>query len=343
MKTKKILLLILGIMLLGAIQPLITVDAWNPFPTYTGYVKSKGGVPIANADVYLYSNGHQVSSGKTASNGYYCVGSDYVNFGYIKVVKEGHITQTKSVSSSGGTYNFYLNTRWALIVAGLEPRHVTDALGMYDTLTNFYGFTEDTIYLITWPLYRGSRRIPRDGQLSHTNIGWACGQIANRAGYGDQVVIWILSHGETDSFESGQAESTSAEDFDGWLDGITCSKIYIFLGCCHSGGFIEFLNDTQNRAIYTACRSNELANAETVHSSWAWATYRALNSGTGPHSNAEEADVNNDNRVSLNELFNWAYDYITVTKGYTDQHPKRWLGSSIGSDTDEYIGDMYYK
>ncbi len=57
------------------------------------------------------------------------------------------------------------------------------------------------------------------------------------------------------------------------LDDITCGEIYIFLGPCHSGSFIDDLEDEQNRAIYTSCSSGESSYAtyEEDHSVWDWA------------------------------------------------------------------------
>ena len=78
------------------------------FPPYTGYVRSTSGAALSGALVRLYSGGVIVSTDYTDSNGYYCVGNDYVSSPYLKVEKTGYLTQTRTVSTRGGTYNFYL-------------------------------------------------------------------------------------------------------------------------------------------------------------------------------------------------------------------------------------------
>ncbi|MBN1329304.1 MAG: hypothetical protein JXA54_07505 [Candidatus Heimdallarchaeota archaeon] len=123
--------------------------------------------------------------------------------------------------------------------------------------------------------------------------------------------------------------------------------MYIFLGQCFSGAFIPYLNNSQNRAIYTSCNSTQGAvsydNSPTdTHSYWPWLTYRSLHPGTGKNQNAEEADTNSDNRVSLYEMFTWCNYTLCITLVFRDVHPQRWVGSIIGSDTNDFIGSETY-
>jgi len=171
-------------------------------------------------------------------------------------------------------------------------------------------------------------------------VEWAIDQIADRAVAGDQVLIWWSGHGSVDSFDT-DSDSISASQLDAALDDITCSEMYIFLGPCYSGSFIDDLDDEQNRAIYTSCQATEESHAQSPpshHSYWDWATYRAID----PDLNANDADENSDGRVSLYELYEYAYDFVTIIQGYDDQHPDRWVGTTIGLDDNDYIGDGYY-
>jgi len=214
---------------------------------------------------------------------------------------------------------------------------------MHTVLTNYYDFDDDggNIYLLTV----GSTT-DRDRATSVANFEWAIGEIADRAGSIDQVYIWITSHGyeDEDNMTMG-SEKLSASDFDDELDSITSQVMYIFLGQCFSGSFIDNLDDEQNRAIYTSCKSNETGycTGDSQHSYWPWGITRALDA----FDKAPNADVNDDDRVSLDELFDWCYDYVTTIyppdhPEYNKQHPQRWLGTSIGSDTNDYIGDETY-
>jgi len=114
-RNKVSIFLIIGIfvILMGSTFAIIDAQArpTEPiFPTYTGYVRSTSGAALSGALVRLYSGGYQVSTDYTDSNGYYCVGNDYVSSPYLKVEKSGYLTQTRSVSTRGGTYNFYLQS-----------------------------------------------------------------------------------------------------------------------------------------------------------------------------------------------------------------------------------------
>jgi len=57
----------------------------------------------------LFSDGYQVSTDFTDDNGYYCVGNDYITLGQMEASKSGFYTKWKSVSSHGGSYDFYLD------------------------------------------------------------------------------------------------------------------------------------------------------------------------------------------------------------------------------------------
>jgi hypothetical protein len=123
---------------------------------------------------------------------------------------------------------------------------------------------------------------------------------------------------------------------DSELDSITSYYLAVFLGQCHSGEFIDNLNDgyEENRGIYTSCASNETAATEGVyHSAWPWAIMKGLD----PDYNASNADTNSDDRISLDELFTFAYNYIS-----NQQTPQRWLGDALVPDSSTYIGDGYY-
>lgn len=354
--TQTLLLIGFCALLIGAIAPTTLIQAKDIsgpiFPTYTGYVRDMNGRGISNVYVRLFSQGYQVSTDYTDSNGYYCVGNDIVIGGYISVQKTGWVSQSKSVSTSGGTYNFNLKTSaLALVVAGSDDERFTrDAFGFYNTLIDHYSFDAARIYLITPRTTIDGTNVPRDAATSQANVEWACNQIENLATSNDQVIVYWTGHGIEYSiwpfnpwytFECGSNEMTRNE-LDNALDDITCKQMILLLGPCHSGYFIGGgLDDESNRAIYTSCKTSESGHAYTTHSYWPWAVYQALDPGSGSYQKAEEADANSDGRVSIYELYSWAYNYITITKGFTDQHPQRWVGSGI-TDSSCYIGDMYY-
>jgi len=126
------------------------------------------------------------------------------------------------------------------------------------------------------------------------------------------------------------------------LDKIQCKYLYIVLGSCYSGALIDDLME-ENRIIYTSSNKTETAKASEFRSDFMWASYAALEPFPffGRRTEcAAAADKNSDGRVSLLEMFNFAEKFV-LDKRLT-QHPQRWVGSQIGSDSDHYIGEGSY-
>ncbi len=232
--------------------------------------------------------------------------------------------------------------QYALIVAGeTDERFTRDAYGFYDTLIDHYGFTDENIYLITPLDTIDGTTVPRDRATSRANVEWATNQLENIVDSNDRVIIWWTGHGNVDIFGT-DADTITATQLDSYLDDIICDEMFIILGACHSGSFINDLDDEQNRAIYTSCMADQEGYflLGSGHSLYPWATYRGLD----PNLNADDADVNNDNKVSLYELFNYCVDFIDDNLDHSiyPQDPQRWVGTAIGDDANSYIEDGYY-
>ncbi len=270
----------------------------------------------------------------------------------LEILRPGFELQTQviSVSSIGGLVHAgsILDFRaadgtvenWALIVAGQYDRRFTiDAFAMYMTLRNYYSYDADHIFLLTprdtHPT--SGNTVPRDRVTSLENVQWAINEIAWLSDADDKVLIWWTGHGgygEMDAF----TDDITATQFDTLLDSIICGQMYIFLGPCHSASMIPYLDDEQNRVIYTSCNTHEGGHAYFEHSYWPWATYTALH----PLAGAPTADDNSNGYISLFEIFDYSYDFILIDRGYTDQHPQRWVGTDVTSDSISYLGDGTY-
>ncbi|MFX0208983.1 MAG: hypothetical protein ACFFDT_23565 [Candidatus Hodarchaeota archaeon] len=245
----------------------------------------------------------------------------------------------------------YYTTRsyWALIVSGSADNWSDhDAFNMFNTLIDYYnGFTNDSIYLITYhttdPV--SGDPIPRDKESHVTNVWWAIDQIASSADLCDQVVIWWIGHGTVLEGEEvfgcpadPEDDVVTSTNLDNALDAINCREMFIYLGPCYSGAFIDDLEE-ENRAIYTSCSSFQRAhvNPTKTHAYWSWATYLSLND------NAPDADDNNDNRVSLWEIFVYSKWRVLVYWDLEKQTPQRWIDPNGKlADEDCYIYDGYY-
>ncbi len=228
---------------------------------------------------------------------------------------------------------------WAIIVAGqIDQRFTIDSYAMYYTLINYYGYDHDHIYYCaprsTHPL--SGNTVPRDRVTSKANVEWAIDRVASQSDYDDRVFVWWTGHGGYDVMDT-YTNTITAVEFDTAIDAIHCEKMYIFLGPCHSG---TLLNDlaADNRAIYTSCANAEGGWATSSHSYWPYATVMALN----PNNYSSIVDTNVNGKVSLDELYWWAYTRITVYEGLANQHPQRLVGDDVYPDTNDYIGDGTY-
>lgn len=242
-----------------------------------------------------------------------------------------------------------IEEHFALIVGGgTEDRFTHDARGMYLTLTNYYGFTPENTYLLTCEAmdWVANVPVPYDAISSLSTLTWAINDIASKADGEDEVLIWWTGHGGFSLHQTTAAildgsftlngDTITGTAFDTLIDGITCDRMYIFLGPCHSGYWIGKLDGESNRAIYTSCKWDEIAHAFYEHSYWPRATKRALD----PFYDADTADDDNNAKISLYELYDYAKHWVQVTKNQ-DQHPQRWVGF-IGGDSNLYIGDESY-
>ena len=319
--------------------------------TIYGFVKNSDGDYLQGVEVKAYIGSTLEDSDTTEEDGSYEVDlgliwsttSVTLKFYPLKNHKDKIISTTigrAQIKRKDAT----LTQFFALIIGGAsEVRFTTDAQLMHNVLTNYYSFDwdGDNIYMLTV----GSTA-DQDKSTSKTNLAWAVDQIADRSSSIDQVYVWITSHGyEGDSKMVFGSEDLTANDLDTELDQITSQVMYIFLGQCFSESFRPYLDDEQNRAIYTSCTSSEPAycTGDYLHSLWPWAITKALNG----LDQAPNADVNSDHRVSLYELHTWCYNYIInyfppEHPDYNKQHPKRWVGSIINPDTNDFIGDETY-
>lgn len=352
MKRKSLIIIVIPLLLIPII--LNYTDVLASSSHVYGYVEDNSGNPLQSCLVEVYIGGYFEGDDTTDANGYYSInlgqlgGTTYVTLYFYPYRNfKDKVTGTSVRRNQDKQKDVVLKQFFALVIGGgPEKRFNDDSQGMFNTLQNFYSF--DQYGHNIWYLSVGTSD-DRDRAVSKANIEWAIGEIDAVSTSIDHVYVWITSHGYEDYFQTGEYWETSkmsASELDSALDDITCQVMYIFLGQCNSGTFIDYLDSETNRAIYTSCDDDEGGHATNDHSLWPWFTYRSLTSDVFG-GDAEEADVNSNYCVSLDELFDWCYDeiinyYPPEHQEYDTQHPQRWIGSSIGSDTNDYIGDEEY-
>jgi len=230
-----------------------------------------------------------------------------------------------------------------LVVGSSERRFSHDTLQFYSALIHYYGFTHEDIILCS---YRATDPVTgldmhRDYQANATGLELAFSELSSRADIEDEVIIWWCSHGDTDyNIElNGNSLIVSAEVLDYYCDRVSCEKMYIFLTPCHSGGIIPRLIES-NRAIYTSCCADQTGQCYWHHDSSYWP--RAIWEAINPNYERDEADTNQDGKVSLYEIYYYAY-----TEVLWSQTPQRYVGyllgggGEYGGDEHEFLGTIF--
>lgn len=336
--------------------------------TVRGSVKSDYGIKLNEAAVVLTGYG-KIDQQITTITGYYsltltfttsgsktfilnCSRDDYLLYSTAVTLNPGTVTRDISLEedpSCHSTVSINPNL-FAIIVAGMgEDRFTRDALGMYDTLSTYYGLSDDNAILITPHDTIDGKNVPRDYETSKFSINSGFSYLAGNVDSDDIVIVWWTGHGDPDKFlicdddfsfsqEYEYLYVYTAEEMVNRLDAINCEEMYIFLGPCQSGSFIDDLNVEENRAIYTSCLSNGTGFVLDGHSLFPFATYRGLH----PYLGHAVADTNNNGNVSLSELFVYCEDFIALSLapyGNT-QYPQYWPDTGV-DESNTYIGLFY--
>jgi hypothetical protein len=118
--------------------------------------------------------------------------------------------------------------------------------------------------------------------------------------------------------------------------------MYVIISACKSGTIIDDIDDEQNRIVYTSCNSTENGKVfpDLASSLFPNGTIKALD----PDYNASDADDNSDGKVSLYEIFDFAYDHVQYWVEYYEfesQTPQRWVGTSVNDSTSYIDGGVY--
>lgn len=350
-KSKQKLVIIAFIFLIIAPIFFTTTNAFSRFGIgkIYGYVRNGKGARINGVLVEAYVGSFKEDQDVTDAYGRYDIDIGLISsktYVTLKFTPSGNY-KAKQISTSvypGETKrkDATLTQFLALIIAGSsEERYNIDAIFMQETLIDHYNFDSsgNNIYLLS------VFNLPeRDREATVDNVNWAIGEIASKSSSIDQVLVFILSHGSTNWIKIGfEWEGMSAGELDNSLDTIICKYMYIFINTCKSGSCIPYLNDNDNRAIYTSSDASHLTS-EGYFTWWGHNVVASLIPGTGEYELAEEADTNSNSKVSLYEMYVWAKSVIDEM--YPSQNPLRWFGSALGSgdfpDTNHYLGDESY-
>jgi len=191
---------------------------------------------------------------------------------------------------------------YALIAApvfGLND-HLDEAENLRSYLLA-HGWTDESIIYLA-----DSSETYMDGDATKDAIEDAIADIANDATENDIVFISVLDHaqkGEDNhtyfrTGDPGDPTYFSDTEFAGWVDDITdFSTMVIYISCPYSGGFVSEL-EGEGRIVIADC------GATQTYTSCEYTFYQALTE--------EDADTDEDGKVSVEEAYTYMEDYMEV-------------------------------
>jgi len=191
-----------------------------------------------------------------------------------------------------------------------------DAIKLADQLSSIWG--ADHIKLLT------------DSQATKSSIQDAITVwLDSREEANDVVLFYFSGHGQQDSNSKyaiwpyntlANSDKNEIQDgmLDSWLRCLESSQQVIIIDSCNSGGFIEELYN-YGRVVLTSSNKDEDSHEKPTlgHSIFTYFFLDAFN-------NLDNVDDNNDNSISIQEVFNWAeLKTVSFTKTrLQSQNPK---------------------
>jgi hypothetical protein len=222
-------------------------------------------------------------------------------------------------------------------------RYWNHCSALYSALVDVYNYSPSHIYVIMSdgtssgedrvltvnPYTRDSSPLDLDGdgtndiQYSATksNISSVFNTLSNILDENDNLFVYTTDHGGQTSGNDVHlylwGETMTDDEFATELDKVNAGKITVTMVQCHSGGFIDKLED-EGRIITTSCNADQ--NAHTLNWSYSEFTYHWISAiaGETPEGTSVDADDNNDGWISMRE----AYEYAENADNQPDETPQ---------------------
>jgi hypothetical protein len=207
------------------------------------------------------------------------------------------------------------NRTQVLIVVGLggtaeyRAQFNLEATSLYTALTQRYALPPEDVVLLSEKVELAPELI--SGRSTRANVLKALGEIAQRAGPSDRLLVVLIGHGTSDASRGSEARfnlpgpDLTPTDFQLGLTALPTQSLALIHTGSASGGFLAPLSGP-NRIIITATKTRREQNATEFG--------RYFVEGlTG-----DAADLDKDGRVSLLEAF--AYARGEVARFYQDEN-----------------------
>ena len=239
----------------------------------------------------------------------------------------------RSVSSSAS------GNKWAVIISGginrdnNYTRYWNDCSAIYSALKSYYGYIDNNIYVLmsdgtnpakdsynleTHTYLNSPVDLDDDGiadidySATRSNITAVFNALGQNVQSGDDVLIYVIDHGDFDNSGSficlWNNDQISQGEFKNEVNKITTgAHVHIVMGQCFSGGFVSEFATRPNTTISTACDADELscAREDLDYDEFVY-HWTAAVCGEYPNGTSADADYDNDGEVSMYEAFYYA-------------------------------------
>lgn len=226
------------------------------------------------------------------------------------------------------------HNNYAVIINGggnIGNNHITywnDCSAYYKTLTQFYGYKAENIYvLISDGLNASNDRTLGNGQIDSSpwdldgngtndiqyaatkaNLSAVFTDLSKKITNQNDLFVYLTGPGGYDSIKGSflvlwNEEFLFPEDFAKEIDKINASHITTIISTSHSGGFLSKLDGPSNRIIMTSCL--ELQSAERLTNNSLFDSYwiSAVNRTTPIQNDKYFIDRDRNGFISMNEAF----------------------------------------
>lgn len=236
-----------------------------------------------------------------------------------------HITPELSLKTKSVTL---LDNHYAIVLSGggnrysNHVRYWNDCSYIYTILTSQYGYDPSKIYVLmadgtdpgidnsnglsSNPDLDGDNNDDIDYAATNQNLNNVFGLLSSQLTDDDYLFIYTIDHGGLDPYLDESyiwmwgEERYYASDFANKVKSINTKATHIVMGQCHSGGFVEYFNNSPNICISTACGKYERSWAMTSGLYDEYVYY-----WTQSHTSAN-GDINGDNHISAWDSYHYA-------------------------------------
>ena len=212
------------------------------------------------------------------------------------------IDSVKDSDSGGGndTGSNQAPQRYAIIASGAsyDNQHYAwflNSTSMTYKLLKNNGFADEDIYY----LFESAEESNVDYQATIGNFKKVIGELQEKAGNSDTLVLFLIGHGTyrgTNSYYTLKGYNLSDVEMMSMFKNVKRDKLIFVFSPCNSGGFIDDLSG-RNTVVITSTRKDETNSAAFIE------PFLASFDGIG--------DANSDGKVSFAEAFNYASNNVS--------------------------------